>query len=163
EGRIHPTGDETGLAENLAVQWNRGLDAFDDKLAQSATHARQGLGAGRLMHEELGHQRIVVGRHALAGDYARSDTDARPTGRLPARDEARRRPKTRGGVLGVDPALHRAAAVNYVLLNKRQPLSRRDADLLADQIDAGHQFRDRMLHLDAGVDLDEIKAIAFIH
>ena len=31
------------------------------------------------------------------------------------------------------------------------------------QVDAGDQFRDRVLDLDAGVDLDEVEAVSLVH
>ena len=48
-----------------------------------------------------------------------------------------------------------------VLLRERQLLAGGDADLRLDQVDAGHHFGHRMLDLNAGVDLDEVK-IAFL-
>ena len=44
-----------------------------------------------------------------------------------------------------------------------QLLAGRDADLFANEIDAGDQFRDRMLDLNAGVDLDEVKVVLLVH
>ncbi len=41
-------------------------------------------------------------------------------------------------------------------------LSCGDADLLLDQIDAGHHFRHRMFHLDARVHLHEVEFLVFI-
>ena len=43
------------------------------------------------------------------------------------------------------------------VLPERERVARRDPDLLLDQVDAGHHLRDRMLHLDAGVHLDEVE------
>ena len=40
---------------------------------------------------------------------------------------------------------------------ERQRLARGDANLLLDQVDAGDHFGDRMLDLNAGVDLDEVE------
>ena len=141
---------------------NGRLDALDDELGQGAAHAREGLGAGRLMDEQLGHQRIVVRRHAVAGDDVRVEAHAGTAGRLPARDQAGRRAEVGGGVLGVDAALDGAAAVHDVLLREAQLLAGGDADLLAHQVDAGDQFRDRMLDLDAGVDLDEVEVVVLV-
>ena len=41
---------------------------------------------------------------------------------------------------------------------KRQPLSRRDPQLLRDEVDAGDQLRDGMLDLEPRVDLEEVEA-----
>ena len=59
------------------------------------------------------------------------------------------------GILGVDAALDRVAGERHVPLLERQPLARRDADLLLDDVDAGDELGDRVLDLDAGVDLEE--------
>ena len=42
-------------------------------------------------------------------------------------------------------------------------LSRGDADLRAHQIDARHHLGDGMLHLDAGIDFNEVEIALFIH
>ena len=52
-------------------------------------------------------------------------------------------------------ALDRVAGERHVALLERQPLARRDPDLLLDDVDAGDELGDRMLDLDAGVDLEE--------
>ena len=53
------------------------------------------------------------------------------------------------------PALDRVAAQRDVVLVERQALTGRDAQLLADDVDAGDHLGDRVLHLDAGVHLEE--------
>ena len=55
-----------------------------------------------------------------------------------------------------DPATH-------VLLRERQPRARRDLDLQAHQVEPGHQFRDRVLHLEAGVHLQEVEPAILVH
>ena len=47
----------------------------------------------------------------------------------------------------------------HIILFDRQPLAARDADHLGDQIEAGDHLGDRVLDLDAGVDLDEIETL----
>ena len=44
-----------------------------------------------------------------------------------------------------------------------QRLALRDADLALDDIDAGDEFGDRVLHLHARVDLDEVELAGLIH
>ena len=69
-------------------------------------------------------------------------------------DGARRR-RERLRILGVDPALDRVAGERDVALLERQPLPCRDPDLFLDDVDAGDEFGDRVLDLDAGVDFEE--------
>jgi hypothetical protein len=58
------------------------------------------------------------------------------------------------GVLGVDPELDAVAARSRILGDlQREPVG--DAELLADQVDAGGLLADRVLHLQPGVDLQE--------
>ena len=47
--------------------------------------------------------------------------------------------------------------------NLAQALAGGDADLALHQIDAGHHFRDRMLHLNARVDFDEVQVAVGVH
>src|SRR5262245_34464957 len=49
-----------------------------------------------------------------------------------------------------------------VRLPQRQLLPRRHRDLLLDDVDAGHELRDRMLHLDACVHLHEVERTIFV-
>ena len=75
-----------------------------------------------------------------------------PPGTLNAWIDAGRR-RERLGILGVDAALDRVAGERDVALLERQPLARRDPDLLLDDVDAGHHLGDRMLDLEARVRL----------
>ena len=70
--------------------------------------------------------------------------------------------KLRAGVFGVDPELEGVAAHLDVLLGDGEPLAVGDADHLLDQIDAGHLFGHRVLHLDPRVDLDEVEAALLV-
>ena len=54
-------------------------------------------------------------------------------------------------------ALDRVAVEGHVPLLERQPLARRDPDLLLDDVDAGDELGHRVLDLDAGVDLEEVE------
>ena len=50
-----------------------------------------------------------------------------------------------------------------VVLGKTHGIAQGQLDLGSDNIDAGHHFRDGMLHLHPGVDFHEIKFIILIH
>ncbi len=58
-------------------------------------------------------------------------------------------------VLRVQPHLHRVAA--WLVPGCDKGLAAGDADLLLDEIDAGHELRHRVLDLDAAVQLEEIE------
>ena len=66
-----------------------------------------------------------------------------------------------GRILGVDAAFDRVAAGHHILLLEPQRFAGSHPDLRLDQIDPGHHLAHRVLHLDAGVDLDEIE-VAFL-
>src|SRR5262249_4300693 len=91
------------------------------------------------------------------------EAHARPAWRVPAHDCTGRRPEVRRRVLGVDAALDGHAALGNVLLLEAQRLAGRDADLLADQVNARYQLRDGVLYLDARIHLDEVEAVVGVH
>ena len=45
----------------------------------------------------------------------------------------------------------------HILLPVAEPLAGGDAELLGDEVGAGHQLRDGMLHLEPGVHLQEVE------
>jgi hypothetical protein len=115
------------------------------------------------VRDQLGDHRVVPDRDLAAlvdaGVVAHRDAAAtallrRPVGRQPSgrRQEVARR------VLGIDAALDRPAGELHVGLLQLQRLARRDPDHLLDQIDAGDQFRHRMLDLQPRVHLEEEEA-----
>ena len=65
-------------------------------------------------------------------------------------------------MLGVDAAFDRVAEKTDVLLLQRQRRAGGDADLLADEIDAGDHLGHGMLDLNARVHLDEIEAAVLV-
>ena len=69
-------------------------------------------------------------------------------------NHARRRHE-RLRILGVDAAFHGVAGESHLALFEAQAGAGRNANLFLDDIDAGHHFGDRMLHLHAGVHFHE--------
>src|SRR5690606_8052432 len=66
------------------------------------------------------------------------------------------------GVFGVDPALKGVAANHDVGLLDGQLFPCAHANLFLNQVHAGNHLRDRMLYLNTGVHLDEVKAPIFV-
>ena len=66
------------------------------------------------------------------------------------------------GIFGVDPALDGVTGDLDVFLLDRQRVARGDAEHLLDDVDAGDHLGHRMLHLHAGVHLDEVEATVFV-
>ena len=99
------------------------------RASASAPRSRdQRLLAGGAVDDDLGDQRVVVGRHAAArGGHVAVDADAGAARHLEAGDDARRG-REGLGVLGVDPALEGMAAAADVGLREGQRLAPRHAD-----------------------------------
>jgi len=60
-------------------------------------------------------------------------------------------------VFRTNPALHCPSVYWDLFLLQRERLSGRDADLFADHVQTGNNFRDRMLYLETRVHLQKIK------
>ena len=65
-------------------------------------------------------------------------------------------------VFGVDPALDRVTEDLHVFLLDRQLVASGDAEHLLDDVDTSDHLGDRVLHLNAGVHLDEVETTVFI-
>ena len=85
--------------------------------ASASAQARQRVLARRAVHDQLGDQRVVVRRHAVAGAGMAVDAHAGAAGQLPAGD-APGRGREGVRVLGVDAAFERVAAAGDVGLRR---------------------------------------------
>ena len=99
----------SSVGEDALVERQRGLDAFDDEHFEGAAHARDGFGAVAAADDELGDQRIVVGRDDGIGVGGGIHAHAGAAGHL-KRGDASGRGHEGLGILGVDAALDGVAA-----------------------------------------------------
>ncbi len=106
---VEVAGCEIGIGKDALVQRQRGLDSLDDEHFQSAAHARDGLGAVATAHDELGDQRIVVGRDHGVGMGRGIHAHAGAAGNLEGGDAAGRGHEGIG-IFGIDAALDAVAA-----------------------------------------------------
>src|SRR5207237_442572 len=113
--------------------------------------------------DQLRDHRVVEGRDLEALVHPRVVADADAARRARHLDPAGRREEVVVGVLGVDAALDRPAALHDVLLAEAQRPPGRDLDLGLHEVDAGHGLGDRVLDLDAGVHLEEVEAALRVH
>ena len=105
--------------------------------------------------DDLGQHRVVVGPDDGAHGQRAVHPDA-GAGRLEQPEHgAGLRQEAAGRVLGVEPCLDGVPVEGDVALVDRQPLPRRDPDLLLDQVHAGDELGDRVLDLQPGVHLQE--------
>src|SRR4051812_902634 len=158
--RIVPTL-EFGVVDQLLVEGDGGLEAVDDEFLERAPEAHDAALAARSVDDQLGDHRIVIRRYPIAGVEAGIDADVHAAGGDVILHQARRRSEGLG-VLGVDPAFDGVAAKLDLVLLAGEALAARDADLLADEVDAGDIFGYRMLDLEAGVHLDEVEFIILV-
>src|SRR5690606_38524255 len=154
-------GLEALVAHDPLLQRDVGLDAVDHHLAQRHAHAADCGLAVRAVHDQLADHRVVVRRHAVTlvdvgvHAHARAARGMEVLDQAGAGEEGFR-------VLGVDAALDGVAVEHHVLLADAQLVAGGDAQLLGHQVDAGDHLGDRMLHLDAGVHLDEVEAAVLV-
>ena len=159
---VDVAGLEIGVVDDVFEKRNVGLDAAHAELAQRAVHALAGLcelaAPGRHLHQ----QRIVIRRdHRAAVRRTAVEPDAEARGRAVGGELSVIGHEVVGGILGGDAALQRVAVERHRVLRRQvhlravQLVSLRHLNLAAHEVDAGHHFGDRVLHLDARIDLDE--------
>ena len=156
--------------QNIGDKGDVGLDAPDVDLVDGpdrlAAHALKGVVPGGDLHQ----QGVIVGGDDRAGiGVAAVQPDAEAAGGAVGRDLAGIGSEVVGGVLGGDAALDGIAVLVDVRLAGNADLrvaegtALGDQDLGAHQVDARHHLGDGVLHLDAGVHLDEIVVAFLIH
>ena len=143
-----------------------GLHAADAEFLQAALDVASGLLVGQPPRRHLHQQRIEVGRDDRAGEGgAGVEPDAHAAGRAIGGDPAVVGEEAVLGVLGGDAALNRRPHRLDLRLFPEPDLgigelpALRHAELAADDVDAGDLLRDRVLHLDPRIHLDEVKAV----
>ena len=110
-------------------------------------------------HDQLGEHRVVVAGDLAAFGHARVDPDE-GAARLPvAGDPARARQEVAAGILRVDPALDRVAARLGLEVER---LAHRDPQLQRHEVEAGDHLRHGVLHLQAGVHLQEVEGAVLV-
>src|SRR5262249_8770329 len=147
-----------GVGEDAALQGDRRLGTFDHELVQGPEQRSDREVSARAVDEELADHRIVVRRNPISTVAVAVEPDPRSAGRNEELDLAPAGLEIAVRILGVDPALDRVPAELDVGLSERNPLAGGDQDLLLDEIEPGDELGDGVLHLDAGVDLDEVEA-----
>ena len=146
--------DERRVAHHGAVERDDGGQALDVELVQGAPGTLDGLrpvGAG---DDQLGQHRVELPADHRAGLHAGVQPDTGTGRRLEPVDRAGRGQEAAAGVLAVDAEFDGVPAWRGIL-GDVQLLAVGDAELLADQVDAGGLLGDRVLHLQAGVHLEE--------
>ncbi len=165
---VHEGGVVVGLAEGRvlddhAVEGDGRLDAADGVLPQGPAHEHDHLAPARSVGDEQGHGRVVLGGEIVAVADAGVDAHA-----LPARGEVAGDAPGVGrevllGVLAVDAHLHGVLVGSGLLVVEAQLSAQGHGDLLLHQVHAVAAFGDAVLHLEPGVDLDEVGPGVLVH
>lgn len=136
------------------------LEPLDAVGGKGRAAACQGFLARGTADHQLGDHRVVVRRHRQAGFHPVVDAHPLSAGRLVGDNPPRRRQEG-DGILGVDAALDGVplAPRRHVLLREGQRLALGDVQLQRDEIKPQRLFRDRVLHLQAGVHLEEVEVL----
>ena len=111
------------------------------------------------MHQQLGDHRIIVARDCISLVDVRIDSHSRPARRYVSADSPRTGCEVSFRVLGIDATFDRCPGMLYGPLAYFDLLTGRDPQLPFDQIMTCDQFTDRVLDLDSGVRLDEVKLL----
>jgi hypothetical protein len=140
--------------EQLAV----GVHALHHEGRERVAHGVQGAVAVGAVRDELGHQRVVVGRDERAVAAVGVDPQPGQGGGGEAGHASRARREVALGILGHQPALDGVPGEGDLLLGEGEALAVGDAQLEGDEVQAAHRLGDRVLHLDAAVALQEVEA-----
>ena len=170
EGGVALPLEEDRMGDDVLQEADVGLDAAHAELLQRAVHDVGRLVEGQSPGADLDQQRIVVrgdlgAGEGVAGIQAHAAAGCRAVGG----QGAEIRGEVVGRVLGGDAALDGVAAHvdgrlgGDVDLRVGQLVAAGHQDLVLHQVAAGDHLGHRVLHLDAGVHLDEVVLPLLIH
>src|SRR5439155_14818613 len=125
------------------------------ELAQRPPGSLDRQAAARVDDDQFRDQGVVIRSDRRPIFDERVDADAGPERRPEPLDAPGRRSEAARRVLGVDPQLDRVAAARSGAAAVPKRFARCDPDLLADEVEPGDELGDRMLDLEACVQLDE--------
>ena len=158
ECRRRAAGPDVRVRDEPAQERQVRRHAFDDGLRQRRLEPVERIVARRPVRDELRDHRVVRERDLVALRDARVDADRLRQDE--PRDAAALR-QERARVLGVETHLDRMAMSRGLSLGQR--LSGRDAQLLRDEVESRDELGDRVLDLDAAVQLEEVEVAAVEH
>ena len=151
------------MLQNAPEEREIGLDAANEVFVEGAPHAGNGgFTIGSIGHQ-LGEHGIVVERHSPALVDAAILADSRPAGLQQPGNFAGRGKEVVFGVFGVDAAFDSMSADGDIFLTEGQLFAGGNAQLEMDEIEAGDQFGDGMLHLQAGIHLQEVEVAVGVY
>ena len=151
------------MIDHVFQERNIGLHAPHAELTQGAAHAVAGVAKLPAPGRDLDQQRIVIrSDDRSAGSRSAVQTNPKARRRTIGRNFTVIRKEVIQRIFGGDAALQGVTVErNFVLLRQVhlravQLEALRHLNLAAHHVDAGHHLRDRVLHLNPRIDLDEI-------
>ena len=154
---------EVVVAKNGQVGGDGGGHTLDLHLVECSDHPSDGGGAILAPDAELAGQVVVVLADFVAGlvPAVPADAEARRYGEL-GDGTGGGEELALGGVLGVDPNLDGVAVDLDVVLGEGKLLTGGHAELELDEVVAGDEFGDGVLHLQPGVHLEVVEAAVLV-
>ena len=149
--------------QHTQVEGNRCLDSQDLVFPQGTYHIRDGGLTGPAPCAKLGDHRIVMQGHLETGVSGAIQTHVTSLGSLTHLDHARRGHKVIFRVLRIDTAFQGMPPASHIFLLIRQTISCGHQNHIANQVHARCLLRHQMLHLKAGIHLEEIEVLVLIH
>ena len=163
-------GPEAGVGQDVGDEGDVGLDSPDVLLADGPAGLVAGPLEGVVPGGDLHQQGVVVGGDDRPGvGVAAVQPHAEAAAGAVGGDLAGVGGEVVGRILGGDPALDGVAALPQVVLARHadagigEGTALGDENLGPDKIHAGDHLGDGVLHLDAGIHLDEVIAPVLVH
>ena len=156
QSRIHQAVAESRQRRQRMQESRVGARSGDHGALQTLCEPSDGLRAVDAVRDQLGDHGIVERRDHGAGLHAGIDTQPIAFRNIEADDRTRRRHEAAGGVLRVEARLDGVPRHLDLPLAQRQLLAARNPQLPFDEVEPGDRLGHRMLHLQAGVHLDEV-------
>ena len=160
----HGTGAKLLIREHAGQQRPVGRHPRELHLVQGAVQKINGRGTRFAPGDDFSQHGIVIRRNLIARFDPGIQAQARDAfGPAQMSDLPYARQVVARRILRVQTCFDRVAAPGDLCLGSRHRLALRNAQLPFDQIDAGNEFRDRMLHLQAGIHFHEVEILSIVH
>jgi methylmalonyl-CoA mutase N-terminal domain/subunit len=154
-----PTRSSRSAASTAATSDHGGRHTLDHQLVERPGHPCPGPVPVGSPHDQLRDHGVVLPRHRVAGSGPGVEAHPGAERCRERADRAGRGDEVGRRFLGVDADLDRVAAQLDVGLGHAHPVPGGDPQLGLREVDPGDEFGDGVLHLEAGVHLQEVEGL----
>ena len=154
--------EDDRLADQPAQEAEVGHDPQHDRVVEGARQACEGRRTVRPPRDDLGEHRVEATTDLAPKLDPGIDPDARTVGPAQRFDPPGGRQEAVVRVLGVETDLDGVPSRPCIPSADAEWLTGRDAQLVRDEVASRHEFRDRVLHLQTGVHLEEGRLAAVV-